>query len=207
MVKLTALRVATSAVKSVAGEGLASLPKPELVALAKLVDAQASPLPHTVKLASINTQISGKLASVLSDASGQPFFLKFTGPTQISRNNRQLKGQGPEYHKDGYSTPIGRLADGRATADLKESDLAALRRGEPLKFASGVTVQGTLTRVVRAGHAKLLYTFIDCTVLGPDGKKLYSPKWGPFDLVASRGMGLSSVEEGLADPKSFARRS
>ncbi len=160
---------------------------------------------HTVQLASIGTQISGKLTEVLSTDAGEPFFLKFAGPTQLSRNGRQLSGHGTNYHRLGYSTPIGLLADGRATADLTEADLKALRKGEPLKFASGATLQGTLQRVTRAGHAKLIYGFIDCTIISPAGKKLYSPKWGPFDLVASRGTEIVKVSLGPADPARYGK--
>ena len=158
---------------------------------------------HTVKLADLGTQLSGKLTEVLADEKGEPYFIKFTGPTQLARNGRELSGQGTTYHRDGYSTPIGLLADGRSTADLTEADVKLLRAGGPLTFASGVTVQGTLQRVTRAGHAKLLYTFTNCTVLSPTGKKLYSPKWGPFDLIATRGAGIESVKAGPADPARY----
>ena len=36
-------------------------------------------------------------------------FIKLKGPTQISYNNEQIKGQGPDFHYHGYSCPIGKI--------------------------------------------------------------------------------------------------
>ncbi len=200
MVKLLSLRTLSKTGSTF--EGTRTLPGESLARLSAIKGLDEV---HTVTLGSIGTQISGKLTEVLSTDAGEPFFLKFAGPTQLSRNGRQLSGHGTDYHRQGYSTPIGLLADGRATADLTEADVKALRRGEPLVFASGVTLQGTLQRVSRAGHAKLVYGFTECTIKSPTGKTLYSPKWGPFDLVASRGTEIAKVSVGPADPARYGK--
>ncbi len=168
---------------------------------ARLTAALASADPHTLVLAGLGTQVSGKLAAVLRDDADQPYFIRFTGPTQLARGGRELSSQGPAYHRDGFSTPLGPLADGRTTADLGEAELQALRQGGTLTFASGVNLTGRLDRVTRAGKAHLVLTFRDCTITDRDGRKvLYRPSWGPFDLLTSRRAEFTSVEPGVADP-------
>ena len=50
-------------------------------------------------------QISGCVEHCLSQGESVEF-IKFKGPVQLCFQDRELPGQGKEYHKEGYSTPL-----------------------------------------------------------------------------------------------------
>jgi len=55
-----------------------------------------------------NINISGIVSEYIQD-NKKIIFLKFIGPCQISYKNNELKGHDINYHKDGYSTPLGKI--------------------------------------------------------------------------------------------------
>ena len=138
-------------------------------------------------------QISGTLTRYRV-AAGRPIHLQFTGPTQLSYGNRELEGQGADYHTGGFGTPIGKLKDGRSPAELTETELKSM--GPRLEFESGVVVEGKFVRSIRKDSKNLILVFNPCTVrLGSE--ILFQPEWGNFDMAC--GVSVTSVFGGAAD--------
>lgn len=133
---------------------------------------------NTVQLDS-GLQISGVLSEYIQEASGEVIYIKFTGPTQISRNDQQLTGHNKEYHQHGYSFPLG---------EYKQV-------GNNLQYTSGVTVTGDLVKTENG-----IMTFTNCTVKYKD-QILFQPDWGNFDITV--GNKVTSVFGGPADRKAY----
>lgn len=158
----------------------------------------------TVQLSS-GLQVSGTLAELLTDEAGRPAYFRTSGPTALAIDHLELAGHGIATHGEGFGSPIGLLA-GEATpledfdADrLAAYDLVPGRRAT-LRFASGVTVAGTVTHVLGHGAKVALVSFADCTVSWGD-RVLFEPAWGAYDMAV--GATVSSVFAGAADKEKF----
>jgi phenylalanine-4-hydroxylase len=145
-------------------------------------------------------QVSGVLTRIITDGEHEPAFLKYDGPSQLSHQDRQLEGQGPERHPHGFSSPIGPLAGGRSSAELSEEDLRALGfegdRPGRMRFASGIELDGVLRQQIRKHERNLVLTFDRCTVRRGD-EALFQPDWGAYDLAC--GARVTSVFGGAGD--------
>jgi phenylalanine-4-hydroxylase len=76
-------------------------------------------------------------------------FIKTTGETALAVGNKQLKGHGKNYHKDGFSSPVGKLkGHEKPLEDFTSEELkaAGIEAGKEisLTFESGITVSGKL---------------------------------------------------------------
>ena len=145
---------------------------------------------NTVELDS-GLQISGVLEKKIQQKN-QICFLKFSGPCQLSFQGKEIPGQGKDYHKQGYSTPLGLIT-------IKSREL---REGQTLnlRFPSGIKLKGEVTGKTERKGQLLLITFKNCLIQrGQD--TLYEPHWGPFDLAV--GGSVVSVFSGPADETSF----
>ncbi len=175
---------------------------------------------HTLKLGEIGSPWQTTVDHVFDDQEkaldrfGSPVYLQFTGPTQLSFGDKELKGHSGRYHAHGYGTPIGRVMGfGKTASHLTARDLASHgfyknHRGR-LEFESGVVVEGILKKVLKKKvngkkprkHFRnlvqnLVLTFSDCTVFRGD-IVLFQPEWGPFDMAC--GADVISVFGGAAD--------
>lgn len=162
--------------------------------LKKALDAR------TVNTAQLDSglQISGLLEKFES-SNGEVCFLKFSGPTQISFLEQQLKGHHKEYHAHGYSTPLGTILEfGKSLSQFNASDIQSLAVGSQIRwtYKSGIQVQGILKSLTQRNGALLLLEISECTVKWND-QTLFQPDWGTFDLAA--GMEVTSVFGGPAD--------
>ncbi len=150
-------------------------------------------------------QVTGVFAEVQTDGAGAAIYLRSTGPTALAYRDKQLPGHGRDYHKDGFGSPIGRLkASAKAPELLTDDELAQLDivqgKTATLEFVSGITVVGTLDKVVRHDGQLLLMTFSNCTAR--DGNRiLFDPSWGTYDMAV--GGSISSVFNGAADKDSY----
>ena len=149
-------------------------------------------------------QVSGVLEEIMLDSQSQPCFLKWSGPVQISRNDRQLAGQGADYHAHGFSTPLGSVG-GKTLASLKKEDLKQMGFVSPdvpgkMSFDSGITLHGKLVQETRVSETLLLLEFEECSILKGD-RVLYRPEWGTFDLAC--GSRVQSVFGGPADSPAY----
>lgn len=153
-------------------------------------------------------QISGVLDHFRTDSQGRVAFLKFSGPCQLGFEDRELPGQDPSRHPDGFSAPVGKLKGlGRSPGRLSGVDLDKLGfakggRGR-FEFESGIVLEGLLEgEPLRHGGEILFMSFRDCRITW-GSEVLYQPEWGPFDLAC--GDQVASVFGGAADRAAYTR--
>jgi phenylalanine-4-hydroxylase len=151
-------------------------------------------------------QISGVIDAYRSDTDGSVIYLHANGPTQLAFKDSELPNQGPDYHREGFSTVIGSLRGlGKSPSELSDAELRSLEKGGRtlLEFSSGIRVDGKLGEPVRdlESNRVLILPFSDCTVTAPDGSFLFKPEWGTFDLAC--GSHVVSVFGGAADRKNY----
>jgi len=150
-------------------------------------------------------QVSGVFAE-FKELDGQPSFIKLAGPVMLSHANRQLKGHGKDYHKDGFSSPVGKLAGIETPLeDIPLDDLALIGivegKNAELHFENGIRVSGVVKSITESQGKVLLITFTDCTVKDKDDKLLFDPSWGIYDMAV--GEKIVSVFCGAADKEAF----
>ena len=151
-------------------------------------------------------QVSGVIDEILCDAVGNVTYLRTRGPTQLAWKDTELYGHGIEYHREGFGSPVGLLKDfSRCLSEYTFDELKAHRIiiGERvrLEFLSGIVVEGNLNAIVRQEHRNLLLSFDDCTVTALDGRVLFDPSWGCFDMAV--GGTVESVFGGAADRERY----
>lgn len=147
-------------------------------------------------------QVSGVFDEVLCDAVGNAIYLRTAGPTQLALDNREIYGHGVTSHKEGFGSPIGHLKDfsgGLSHYSIDELKAHNIVIGKParLEFLSGITVQGRLNGIYRQEQRNLLLSFDECTVTDLQGRVLFDPDWGRYDMAV--GASITSVYGGVAD--------
>lgn len=143
-------------------------------------------------------QISGVVADFKLDSKNDVTYMRCTGPTQLAYTDLEIENQGPTYHREGFSTAIGKLKGSeKSPADLTEAELRALPK---LEFASGIVVSGEFTGCVREEGRTLIASYKNCTVTHGN-ETLFKPEWGTFDLAC--GSRVTSVFGGPADRKKY----
>jgi phenylalanine-4-hydroxylase len=150
-------------------------------------------------------QVSGTFQEVILHGE-EPVYIRTQGPTQLCFADKQLPGQDKEYHKHGFSSPVGRLKNLSAPLENNsDGDLeaAGIKTGEKVKleFESGLLVEGLLENILRKDGKILVMTFTDCRVTFRD-RMLYDPAWGAYDMAV--GEKIISAYSGPADPFAFA---
>lgn len=149
-------------------------------------------------------QVSGVLAKIFYSKS-EAAYLSFTGPVLLAENNKQLDGQGVNYHSTGFGSPVGGLKNFDIGIEyLSEGELSSqgIETGKILQFEfiSGVVVKGALRKITRHEGKNLIFTFDDCLVTF-EGKVLFDPGWGPYDMAI--GSSIISAFSGPADADAF----
>ncbi|NNU34272.1 aromatic amino acid hydroxylase [Mucilaginibacter sp. S1162] len=130
-------------------------------------------------------QVSGTLTDFIQ-YNGKPAFIRFTGPAALATDGKQLDGHGKDYHKNGFSSPVGRFkANGGLIIDSQQLD-----------FENGIAVQGTIKN-----STTQIITFENCTVTSAGGEILFDPSWGAYDMAL--GDDIVSVFSGAADKNTF----
>lgn len=169
-------------------------------------------LNRAIQAKSINTvqfdsglQISGVLAETI-EANGGLAYLRFQGRSQLCFSDQQLQGHGPDYHSQGYSTPVGNLKNFKNVCPSELSDSQWKELGltigadAEIEFTSGVKVKGRLTSKLQKNGKTLLLSFENCLVKYQD-RVLFEPSWGTFDMAL--GCTIPSVFGGPADRIAF----
>ena len=151
-------------------------------------------------------QVSGTIADFKIDAGGHPSFIKTAGPTALAYNGKQLNNHGKDYHKDGFSSPVGRLKD--MDKLLENATLAELRhegieegKAAMLHFENGYSVSGDVEKLLFADGKLLIITLNNCTATDNAGNIVFEPAWGTYDMAV--GEKISSVFCGAADKETF----
>lgn len=147
-------------------------------------------------------QVSGVLTKVMTDPLDNEVYLNTTGPTQLAYKNVELPGHSITYHSAGFGSPVGRIQNIDANLeDLTVDELKAqniqIGREVKLHFLSGIKVKGKLTQILRRDGRNILFTFENCRVTDLQGKVLFDPAWGVYDMAVGRR--VVSVCAGAAD--------
>jgi phenylalanine-4-hydroxylase len=151
-------------------------------------------------------QVSGTFTEFTTDKNGEPAFIKTTGETALAVGNKQLKGHSKNYHKDGFSSPVGKLKGyEKSLEDLTSDELrsAGIETGKEisLTFESGITVSGKVADIITKNNKNVLIKVEKCTVLDEKRRILFDPSWGVYDMAV--GEQITSVFCGAADKDAF----
>ena len=151
-------------------------------------------------------QVTGSFTDLGMDPSNNLTFLKTTGPSALAFDNKQLEGHSKTVHKDGFSSPVGKLKGyEKALEDFNDELLNEIGMVKnhitKLQFESGIKVKGRVDKISRIGGKIVLVSFTDCTVAGSDGEIYFKPDWGSYDMAV--GEKVISVFCGAADKDAF----
>lgn len=135
-------------------------------------------------------QVTGVFDEVILDENKQPIYLHTAGPSALAYQNEQLDGHGRDYHKEGFSSPIGKF---------RPNELH-VGKTTKLEFESGITVEGKIEKVLERKGETLLVSFSNCTAKYRD-RILFDPAWGAFDMAV--GERITSVFNGPADKDAY----
>jgi len=151
-------------------------------------------------------QLTGTFTEFQTGQDGQPIFIRTTGPSALATDNKQLSGHGKDHHREGYSSPVGKLK-GHAmpleNLSVEELDYFGIAEGKntELLFESGISVNGRVKTILAVNKKTQLITFTNCRVTDKNGQILFDPSWGVFDMAV--GEKISSVFCGAADKDAF----
>jgi phenylalanine-4-hydroxylase len=151
-------------------------------------------------------QVTGIVTDKILGNDGEPIYINTVGKTALSYKGKELIGHSSDYHKEGFSSPVGLLKNSKkpiermTLGDLKSLGIVS-GQNVNLEFESGITVQGYLSIIRRSVKGKiLLMLFKDCTV-SYAGKILFRPEWGDYDMAI--GEKIVSVFAGASDPDAY----
>jgi len=151
-------------------------------------------------------QVTGIFTDMGVDGNDELTFIKTTGPSALAAGNKQLKDHGKFYHKDGFSSPVGKLK-GQAEAlenlslqQLEEIGIVKNKRTD-LTFESEIHVNGLVKDLVQHEGKLILISLEDCTVKELNGNILFQPEWGMYDMAI--GEKIISVFNGAADKDAY----
>ena len=151
-------------------------------------------------------QVTGVFSDVGIDESDNLTFIKTSGPSALAIENKQLEGHGKFYHKDGFSSPVGKLHNSESAlenfspAQLRSHGIAKGLSPE-LVFESGISVTGLVKDIIYYANKLLLIVFENCTVKENNGNLLFQPEWGTYDMAV--GEKIVSVFNGAADKEAY----
>ena len=132
-------------------------------------------------------------------------FIKLKGPAQISYNNEQIKGQGPDFHYHGYSCPIGKIKKyNKPISDLtnNQQNNLNLKKNKyiELDFLGGIKLKGKIIKLYKK-KSKLILLSLDNCLIKKGNEILFMPEWGQFDLIC--GDNIVSVYNGPSDRNNY----
>ena len=149
-------------------------------------------------------QVSGTFTDVIIHM-GNPVYINTVGPTTLNYNEKLIEGEGPNAHAHGFGSPIGKIKGSlKPTRFLADDDLErmGIKVGKPsvFNFESGIRVEGTLLKSTRRDGKLILLSFKNCKVTH-NGKTLFEPEWGQYDMAI--GETIVSAFNGPADADGF----
>jgi len=149
-------------------------------------------------------QVTGVFTDMGLNADDELTFIKTTGPSALAVDSKQLEGHGKFYHKDGFSSPVGRLnglvLEDLSLEELQEQGIATGSRAD-LTFDSGIHLNGLVKEILQHNGKTILIVFEDCTVKEGNGNVLFQPEWGTYDMAV--GEKIVSVFNGAADKDAY----
>lgn len=151
-------------------------------------------------------QVSGVFSDLSMGSKDELQFIKTSGASTLSYENKQLGGHGKQKHADGFSSPVGRLKNlDRALENASNEELELLgiipENIATLNFCSGLILEGTVRSVERRNSKIILISFSDCSLKSEQGQLFFDPSWGVYDMAV--GEEVVSVYCGAADKEAF----
>ncbi|HEU0226951.1 MAG TPA: aromatic amino acid hydroxylase [Arachidicoccus soli] len=152
-------------------------------------------------------QVSGIFTGVIESKNNHIAFIKTTGASALSFDNKQLTGHGKDDHKDGFSSPVGKLNHyEKPLEDFDEIELRQIglfpKNSTIIEFESGIEVSGKVISVLRKNNKTILISLEDCSVINKHTKEeLFHPSWGVYDMAV--GEKIISVFNGHADKDNY----
>ncbi len=151
-------------------------------------------------------QLSGVFSDLGMDQNDVLQFIKTSGPSALSYENKELPGHGRQVHTHGFSSPVGALKDlDKALEDAGDEELAGLGiiagQRAVLNFSSGLTLSGTVRTVERRNSKIILISFAACILKDEQGIVYFDPSMGNYDMAV--GEKIVSVYCGAADKDAF----
>lgn len=152
-------------------------------------------------------QVSGTFNKLI-ESNGELIYLSTSSPTALAWQNKELVGHGKDYHKDGFSSPVGLLkGESMPLESMTIEQLSSLgiesSKWVDMEFESGVKVSGKLINIVKNVKGEnILMSFEDCTVTYNE-EALFLPEWGMYDMAV--GQKITSVFSGAADRPVFSK--
>ncbi|MET1054678.1 MAG: aromatic amino acid hydroxylase [Pedobacter sp.] len=170
-----------------------------------IIKAMESRNPATAVYSS-GLQVTGIFTDMGLSYDDQLTFIKTSGPSALAVGGKQLEGHSKVYHKDGFSSPVGKLKDilqPLESFNLDELKAIAVEEGKwaVLTFDSGIRVSGLVQSIVRFADKTVMISFLDCTVKESNGNVLFQPEWGTYDMAV--GEKIVSVFNGAADKEAY----
>ena len=151
-------------------------------------------------------QVSGKFSRVILDNNNNVVFFQTKGPSALAYREKELIGHGINYHKNGFSSPLGKLKNiNLAIEDMGPSDLKTYHfydgKWLSFEFESGIKVEGLNITGIRNAQGKLILIRLkDCTITYKN-EYLFLPEHGIYDMIV--GKDIVSAFAGAADSNSF----
>ena len=151
-------------------------------------------------------QVSGKFSRILLDENNKVVFYQTKGPSALAYREKELIGHGISYHKNGISSPLGKLKKIKlAIEDMGPNDLKIYNFHDgkwlSFEFESGIKVEGLNITGIRNAQGKLILIRLkDCTITYKD-EYLFLPEDGIYDMIV--GKDIVSAFAGAADSNSF----
>lgn len=166
--------------------------------LQKAIDSQQT----GTAVYSSGLQVSGTFGRIVDDGE-IPVFVETSGPAALALDHIEMKGYGKKKFPNGFSSPVGRLANGLTIEDLSDMELnnqgIRIDSSASIKLEHDVVLDGTVRQIVRSQKGKVvLFEFEDARVAFK-GKEL--AKASPF--VMAVGSEIVSVFAGPADIEAF----
>jgi phenylalanine-4-hydroxylase len=152
-------------------------------------------------------QVTGVFTDMGLNSRDELTFLRTSGPSALAYDGRQLEGQGKFHHRDGFSSPVGKLRGiDKAIEDMDIPELTGcgIRANHlaVLEFESGITVKGLVKIIHQHKDGRtFMITLEDCTVKENNGNVLFQPDWGVYDMAV--GEKIVSVFNGAADKDAY----
>ncbi len=151
-------------------------------------------------------QVTGIFTDIGLDQQDELTFIKTTGDSALAFNGKQLDGHGKDYHKDGFSSPVGKLKgvvkplENHNSTELELLNIVIGKHVE-LSFESGIIINGVVNNIYIKEEKILLISFDNCTVKEDNGNILFIPEWGVYDMAV--GEKIVSVFNGAADKDAY----
>lgn len=151
-------------------------------------------------------QISGIFTDLRFSKDDELQFIKTNGPSALSFEGEQIVGHDKKYYSEGFSSPVGRLADFyKALEEATEEDLYQLGivvgKQALLRFRSGFQVLGKVEDIFRKNGKILLITFSDSQVKDENEVIYTESSVGLYHMAV--GEKIVSVYCGAADKDAF----